>query len=131
MDPERMDPERMDHDLDQLFATARDTAPELPDSLAARMVEDALAVQAEALTSPAVERPVLRIGIFRQFLALLGGWPAMAGLATATVAGIWIGMSPPTILTEGASALGWQSVSGEDAYLVDTMSIFDTLAGEG
>ena len=34
-------------------------------------------------------------GMLRQLVDALGGWPAVAGLATAGVAGLWIGAFPP------------------------------------
>lgn len=81
----------MDERLEALFSQAR-SAPEEPDAaLMARVLEDALAVQA-ARPVPAAERVVARRGW--GLWAALGGWPAMGGLATAVVAGLWIGVSP-------------------------------------
>ncbi len=48
-------------------------------------------------------------GWLAALIATLGGWPAVAGLATATVAGIWIGYAAPDTLnqlTDGYLAAG-------------------------
>jgi hypothetical protein len=46
------------------------------------------------------------------WLAAIGGWPAAAGLATATVAGLWIGYAQPDL---GAVTLG----TGADEVVYD------------
>ncbi len=86
-------------------ARARPLAP--PDALLARVLADAEAVQA----TPAPVRTVPRRG-WRPVLRAIGGWPAAAGLLAATLAGVWIGASPP----EGISAY----LPGADvAYIID------------
>ena len=40
----------------------------------------------------------------------------MAGLATAAVAGVWLGAFPPGVLPEATNSF----LAGEDIYLVDT-----------
>lgn len=116
-----MTDDRKDHDgLDAYFAAARRQAPVLSDTALARMTEQALAVQADRAAAP-VARPQ-KPGLLTQLLAALGGWPAMAGLATAGVAGLWIGAVPPTGLLNLAVDLG--AVTGtaeEDRYLVDPL----------
>lgn len=71
-----------------------------------------------------------RFGILGQMLAAIGGWPAMAGLATAGVAGLWIGIAPPAALADVAGTLT-QGVAGfaansasDDLYLVDPVPGF-------
>lgn len=101
--------------LDRFFAAARATTPEPSAEFFALIVEDAQAQQA-ALRIPAA--PAKRGGVIRQWLDALGGWPAISSLATATVAGIWVGISPPEELSLAA-----QSYLGlEDASLVIDMS---------
>ncbi|WP_375690192.1 hypothetical protein [Pseudooceanicola sp. LIPI14-2-Ac024] len=118
-----------DVELDALFAMARDDAPELPAGLAARMVSDGLAEQARRAAPVPVAAPP-RPGPVRRFLAGIGGWPALTGLATATVAGVWIGISPPAVLAETAASLRGNATA-DDLYLVDVMSAFDGLGAEG
>jgi len=90
--------------LDQLFAQARAEQHEPGDDLMARIMADAMR-NAPKQTSP-TSTVKLPSGI-RGFLAALGGWPALGGLAMATVAGLWIGISPPDSLNDfAASVLG-------------------------
>ncbi|MEL7026010.1 MAG: hypothetical protein AAGO57_02105 [Pseudomonadota bacterium] len=72
--------------LDAFFDAAR---AEPSADLMARVLADADAVQ-PVVAAPA-RRPE-REGWF----SIFGGWPALAGLATATVAGIGIGIADPT-----------------------------------
>lgn len=110
--------------LDDLFAQARsqDATP-APDFME-RVLQDALQAQAAAAAAP--RRP--RASWFRQFSAAVGGWPAMAGLATAGVAGLWIGVNPPSAIeTTTENLLGTSS----DLYLVDLMPSYDFTLTEG
>lgn len=115
-----------DLELDALFASARgqDTLPS--GDLMERVLADALAVQTLAQASAAPVAPRRRW--WQAALAAVGGWPAMAGLATAGVAGIWIGVSPPESLSDGASAL---FALETDGYLVDVTSGFSLDLAEG
>ncbi|MEO3415406.1 hypothetical protein AAFO92_12180 [Roseovarius sp. CAU 1744] len=81
--------------LESYFQAANEVAPEPSGRLMSRVLEDALAAQpaSEALRSA----PVVG-GLWRDFLRAVGGWPAMAGLVSATVAGLWLGIAPPAAL---------------------------------
>ena len=80
-----------DNALDSLFAEARAKGAVPSDDLMARVMGDAMdAIPKPAPVAP--ERP-------RGFLALIGGWPSLAGLATATVAGIGFGFASPDVVT--------------------------------
>lgn len=115
-----------DLELDALFASARgqDTLPS--GDLMERVLADALAVQTLAQAAAVPVAPRRRW--WQAALAAVGGWPAMAGLATAGVAGIWIGVSPPESLSDGASAL---FALETDGYLVDVTSGFSLDLAEG
>lgn len=77
----------------ELYFQAARAAPEAASpALMARILADAEAVQAATRRTPAPRRAGLGEHLYR----LLGGWPAMAGLATAAVAGLWLGTSLPT-----------------------------------
>ena len=92
-------------DLDALFAQACGDVPDLPPGLLARVLADADAeLAARSRVAPA-RAPVARAGILAELLALLGGWRAVSGLATATVAGVWIGFSGLSGLPDMATAL--------------------------
>ncbi|MDO9525381.1 MAG: dihydroorotate dehydrogenase [Gemmobacter sp.] len=78
-------------DLDDLFGAVAQRAPLPSDVLMARVMADAVAHQPGLV---AVKR-VPRAGLWDVILAALGGRGALAGLATATLAGVWIGFAQP------------------------------------
>ncbi|MEL7212761.1 MAG: hypothetical protein AAGK92_08880 [Pseudomonadota bacterium] len=78
--------------LSGFFEAARADAPQPSDALQMRILADADCT----LAKPASE--VKPRHWVRDLLQGLGGWPAVAGLATATVAGVWIGISPPALV---------------------------------
>lgn len=100
--------------LDALFDAAREDAAATPSaSLMARVLEDASALQPSAEPGAVQGR---RDGFWRALLRNLGGWPSVGGLATAAVAGLWIGIAGST--SQIGSTLGAQVLSGgQDAVL--------------
>lgn len=97
-----------DTDLEGLFAEARAERPSPSASLTARITADADAVQAAFRSAPIPARPRRWAG----WIAAMGGNGVLAGLATATLAGLWLGFAQPApILTLT------QTVS--DAYATD------------
>jgi len=74
--------------LDDFFAAARNDLPEPSGAFLARVLHDAEAVQA-GFAAPAAPTP--RMGLLARFADLVGGWPALGGMVTATLAGAWIG----------------------------------------
>lgn len=74
--------------LDDFFAAARSDLPEPSGVFLARVLEDAEAVQAGFAAVPTAPP---RAGLFARFADLVGGWPALGGMVTATLAGAWIG----------------------------------------
>ncbi len=109
--------------LDDLFQTARRTPAEPSSDLLARVQADALAMQPVR----GAVLPAPQTGLFMRLLGALGGWPAAAGLATATVAGLWIGMFPPDLVSDGLS----QVLYGADTMTVDPLGGFDYVLLEG
>ena len=100
--------------LEAHFDAARRQAATPSDDLMRRVLSDALQAQAEMAGPQARTRP--RAGWVRQVFGALGGWPAVAGLSTAAVAGVWLGVAPPAGLDEVAQGiLG----DGSAAYLAD------------
>jgi hypothetical protein len=90
-----------DDDLTLAFAAARcDAARPAPEALLARIEADAAAF---------LPRPRPEPSVWRRFADALGGWPALGGLATAGVAGFWLGYAPP----EAAADLGAALSGGE------------------
>lgn len=91
------DHNRDDEMVDALFADIRAGADPVPgDGLLSRIMADAAAEQPHRVRE--VSQP--RAGILTQLKEAIGGWPAFAGMATATVAGIWIGINPPDTMAE-------------------------------
>jgi hypothetical protein len=91
--------------LDDLFAEARGVASEPSDALTARVLADA--AEARAPSPISVPQP----NLWSRFMDAIGGWPAVSGLAAATVAGIWIGVAPPTSVQDVTSTLIGDEVS--------------------
>ncbi len=87
-------------ELDALFKTARTDQPELSDDLMAAILDDAALVQdtfhVPLMESFAPNQP----SIWSRFFAILGGGLGVGGLATAGMAGIWIGVAPPSFLPD-------------------------------
>lgn len=79
--------------LEALFA--EDASGEFQPSLdfLARVEADAERIQEGFLDERA---PVKRERFWQVLVASIGGWRAVAGLATATVVGVWIGINPPS-----------------------------------
>lgn len=64
----------------------------------------------------------------QQFLRVLGGWPAMGGLAAACAAGVWIGVAPPDFLPDPVGLM----VQGDtDVNLLDSYALSSVLPEEG
>ncbi|MFY2825994.1 hypothetical protein [Ruegeria sp. MALMAid1280] len=95
-----------DTELDQLFAQARQTRPELTDDLAVRILTDAETVRLDRLKPAAQPRPV-----WSRILDGIGGWQSMSGLVAASAAGVWIGLSAPGFLPDPATIIYPQETS--------------------
>jgi hypothetical protein len=119
--------EMRDDELELFFEAGRAAAPAPSAALLERVLADAQAHQsprAPGRTPPAAAGRRAWAGL----LAALGGWPAVAGLASVMVAGIWLGYAAPDGL-DGLSAALWPARDGYD--VVDMVPSFDGLLGEG
>lgn len=105
----KMTNNRDDDLLEAVFAAARADMANAPDELAPsddllnRIMLDADAVLAGPDIETAQPAPQSRAqpkrSALRTILAeVFGGWPTFAGLAAATVTGLWIGVAPPAAL---------------------------------
>ncbi|MBI1219741.1 MAG: dihydroorotate dehydrogenase [Rhodobacteraceae bacterium] len=119
--------------LDAFFEAGQAEAPALSDALLARIVADAAAVQAAALQA-AKPAPVARRrpGLWHTLSAAIGGRGAVAGLLSATLAGLWLGFSPPAQLAPLTRSIS-QSVLGDTTTLdgLDLIPAIDTVLTEG
>lgn len=116
-----------DSDLDNLFAQARGESQEPSDDLMLRIMSDATAHQPQArgFACAAVAAP--RQGLWATLLAAIGGGAALAGLSTATLAGLWIGFAQPTSFTAVTDTF----LSTETLDSIDLIPGFDTIFTEG
>jgi len=113
-----------DSELEALFAAASAERPGVSPALLKRVMEDAMA-EAEARAAPArAPRRAVRRGIVAGVIAAIGGWPAMGGLATAGVVGLWIGYSDPGALDAVTQAA--QDGGYDMADLVPSLDIYLT-----
>lgn len=117
-------------ELDGLFAEARTRPAEASVDLLARVLEDAYASQPAA---PVAARPPPQVAPSKGLGARLRGWvlgfggPA-AGLASATMAGLWLGFAQPASVQNVATA--FQSGTGV-AETVELIPSPDGWLGEG
>lgn len=107
-------------DLDALFATARQS-DRVPCDLMARVLADADAQQPR----PA---PAVKPRFWTQVLAAIGGAPALAGLSTAMLAGLWIGFVDPPSLSAVTDIF---LVSSTATETLEVMPTFDDFLTEG
>ncbi|WP_415184027.1 dihydroorotate dehydrogenase [Phaeovulum sp.] len=117
------------HDpLEAFFGAARTAAPEPGMALLARVLADAEAeTRARHPLAALAHAPKPRMGGFAALLAALGGWRAVGGLATATLAGVWIGFAGVDRL-EDMSA-GYLGVGGAEVLgTVDLLPDEDVFA---
>lgn len=102
-------------DLDALLDVTRRDRPVLPDALTARILADAESEQDRFARRKPKAAPV-----WHRWLEVIGGWPAMGGMATACAAGIWIGFAPPQMLPDPALLV---QVSDFDLFADDDLLI--------
>ena len=113
-----------DDALEEMFRAARAEAPEPSDSLMARIMADAeaeIAARAEAAHPVRTPRP----GLWAALVAAIGGWPALASMATAAVAGVWLGFGA----TEGVDALAGGILIGDTGTATVSYEFEDLLPG--
>lgn len=83
-----------DNELERYFRAARGDEGPAPDALVARILADAEAHRVQPGRAGGDR------GAFEAVLRALGGWPAVAGLAAASMAGIWIGAAAPDLVPQ-------------------------------
>lgn len=101
--------------IDALLRDVAATRPKVPDALMAAVLRDAARVQPAPLP-----RAQPRPGLWQTIMDLVGGWPALGGLAAAGVAGVWLGIAPPVAL-EGAAAAALGLSQSVDLIGVDPL----------
>jgi len=106
-----------------MFQAARSESEQMPQGLTDRILADARTVQVDLLTRPPRRAAP---GIWQQMLGMLGGWPAVGGLAAACAAGVWLGVSPPQFLPDPM-----QLVPQSETALFDDDNLVFAMAEEG
>lgn len=108
-----------DDAVDRLLAQVRAADATASDDFLARLVAAAEAVQPAVPAPGAAATP--RRAPRRSLFGLLGGWPALGGMVAATVAGFWVGITPPDSLSTWAATVAGEVVGigiyGEDDVL--------------
>ena len=89
-----------------------------------RVLQDAKVVQ----KLPAISVTAPQQGLFANLVAAIGGWPTLAGMATAGIVGIWLGFSQPAGIDRVAEQIWGASDAG---YLVDLAPEFADEFEEG
>ncbi|MEZ5911536.1 MAG: dihydroorotate dehydrogenase [Paracoccaceae bacterium] len=113
-----------DHDaLAPYFAAARAEMPVIPAVLRDRILHDAAALQPRPAARERAAQPVAVRDLGARFSELIGGWFGAAGLASAALAGIWLGYADPGLI----DAFGGPSAAAS----VDLMADFGDLLLEG
>lgn len=117
----------MDHpDLDEMFAQARATLPLGDEALLARVYSDSLRMQPKP--KPSVPRTTKgSSGWWVSLVNNLGGKRGLAGLGTAAVAGVMLGIVDPTSVLALTDTFFAASTVDE----VDLMPGFDAILTEG
>ncbi len=90
--------------LETTFAEARARVVVPSDGLLDRIMMDADTVLGGDGGFVAHKRP----RVWASMMEAIGGWTSMGGLAAATVAGVWIGVSPPDAMSSFSAGL-WGS----------------------
>jgi len=117
-----------DATLEVLFAEAANVETVPTKALMARIVADADQVADVQDTMRNPPRPIARQNWFAGFLKGIGGWPAVGGLVTATMVGIWVGYAPPAAL-DGIAYTYLATDTGFD--LGDLMPSYEAVIDEG
>ena len=86
--------DRAEAGLDDLFATARAARPAPSEALMARVLADALAEQPKAVVAAPGPRP-RGPGLWARLTWAFGGAGAVAGMGTAAVTGLFLGLVQP------------------------------------
>ncbi|MCI2398606.1 dihydroorotate dehydrogenase [Aliiroseovarius subalbicans] len=117
--------------LEAFFTAGRADTPVPSSDLMARVLADAEAHQSKPRP---IARPAQRRSLLAGLIAAIGGWPALAGMATATVAGVWLGFAQPDTLNAlaGGTLLPGATETGYELEdLVPSFSNFGAVVEEG
>lgn len=115
--------------LESFFEAGRADAPVPSQDLMGRILADAQA----NMPAPAPIATPARRGLLAGLLAAVGGWPSVATMATAAVAGVWLGFVQPDALNSlsgGTLLPGSTATAYEVDDLIPSYGSFDELLTE-
>lgn len=112
-----------DSDLDDLLAAARADRPRPSDGLMARVIADADRLQPRAAPARPRAAPP-RAGLWAWLSGAFGGPGALAGMAAATLAGLWVGVVQPAPLSTLTGAF-WPAESLSVELIPDVLAVLD------
>lgn len=115
-----------DQALDAFFDAMKTHEVAPSDRLVAAILDDAAQHQPQAPDLPPARSPypAPRRSRLRDVLDAIGGWPAMAGMTTAAIAGLWLGLAAPT----GLETLSGGLILSSDASLSDGSFALEDMA---
>ena len=117
--------------LEMFFHAARAARPEPSEALMARIAADAALAQPRPVPATLLRK---NTGALARLGAALGGWRSVTGLATATLAGVWIGFYTPAPLAGLADSYLGTSLSDDSATVAEDVEFlpdFDDYLAEG
>ena len=130
----------MASELDALFDLARSSAPEPSSDLLSKIMLDAETIGAETVGAHGgsdVSMPTLWERISEGVREALGGWQGLAGVATAGLAGLMIGLGSPDALSaltlglSDSSEVVFDETADTSIGLDSILTSFDGLGAEG
>lgn len=110
-------------ELEEFFAAARQTAQPVSDGLMARVLQDAADMRPKPAPLPR-RAGFAEPGLWRRVCAAFGGAGILAGMATAALAGIYLGFAQP--VGEGVLV----SLQGAESDAIDMMPSIEALFAE-
>lgn len=112
-----------DQELEQFFAAMQADARAPSDRLLSAIMDDAARLQPQPALLPVQPTGAPQRSFLHEVMATLGGWPAMAGMTTAAIAGVWLGVVAPA----GLETLSGGLILSQNAGLVDDSFTLDDL----
>lgn len=113
-----------DQELDQFFAAMQADDPAPSDSLLSAILQDAERLQPQIPVLPVQPDCTPRRSFLHEVMAVIGGWPAMAGMTTAAIAGVWLGVATPS----GIETLSGGLILSQNAGLADGSFTLEDMA---
>ncbi|MCK0142472.1 hypothetical protein [Aliiroseovarius sp. F20344] len=114
----------LDSELELFFNAARKADVEPSADVFNAIIADAEAQLSAVETLPVVGQGSQEGGWLQSIFSAIGGWPAAASLASATVAGVWIGFTQPVQLEtlSGGLVLSGDYTAADTSYALEDLA---------